>query len=227
MCPFCFIGKRLFDQALDSFPGKDLVEVRWRSYHLFPGVAHQPGRPAREVLAEVKGLSPRAMQDAIDQVSTLGKTVGISFDFGALQMADTTDALRLVHLAARHGRGGRMKERLFQAFFEQGRNLEDAATLVALGREVGLAESEVREMLASRLYADEFEADVMEARQRGIRGIPFFLLNGRDAYFGSRPVADFQEALAGALADWQRAVPTVRQGAAAPGDSCGLDGQCA
>jgi predicted DsbA family dithiol-disulfide isomerase len=225
MCPFCFIGKRLFDEALGAFAHHDLVQVVWKSYRLFPDVRYLEGSDACTVLAEVKGLTRSSMQQAIAHVTALGKDVGIRFDFDRLKMVDTFDALRLVHWAATHDLGSEMKERLFQAFFEEGLNLEDHQVLTQLGQEVGLDAQATAVMLSSHAYADEVGSDVAQAREIGVRGIPFFVLDRRQALSGAQSVAGFKTLLQTAFDKWTQQATSLAT-TVMSGQSCALDGQC-
>lgn len=225
MCPFCFIGKRIFDEALNAFAHKDRIQVVWKSYRLFPDVRYQEGSDACTVLAQVKGLATSSMRQAIMHVTELGQDIGIRFDFDRLKMVDTLDALRLVHWAASHDLGSEMKERLFQAFFEEGLNLEDHQVLVQLGKTVGLDAQATEVMLASHAYAEEVESDVAQARQIGVRGIPFFVLDRRQALSGAQSTAGFTALLQTAFDEWEQKA-TSSAAPAMSGESCSLDGQC-
>ena len=225
MCPFCFIGKRKFDEALAAFAHKDKIQVVWKSYRLFPDVRYSEGSDTCAVLAKVKGLSTSSMRQAMAHVTALGRDVGIRFDFDRLKMADTFDSLRLVHFAATRDLGSEMKERLFQAFFEEGQNLEDHQILAQLGKEVGLDAQAAKTMLTSTAYADEVENDVAQARQIGVRGIPFFVLDRQHALSGAQSVAGFTALLQTAFDGWERQTPSLAEEAMA-GESCTLDGQC-
>ncbi|MFJ9451822.1 DsbA family oxidoreductase [Herbaspirillum sp. NPDC101397] len=229
MCPFCFIGKRLFDKALDAFAHKGQIQVVWKSYRLFPDVRYQEGSDACTVLAKTKGLARSSMQQAIAHVTALGRDVDIRFDFDRLQMVDTFDALRMVHWAAMHDLGNdlgsKMKERLFQAFFEEGLNLEDRRVLAQLGDELGMDASATEIMLSSRAYAAEVEEDVAQASQIGVRGIPFFVLDRKQALSGAQSAAAFSTLLHTAFDGWQqKTVPPAE--VAMSGESCSLNGQC-
>ena len=225
MCPFCFIGKRLFDEALGAFAHREKIQLVWKSYRLFPHVRYQEGSDACSVLAKVKGLTKSSMQQAIAHVTALGRDVSIRFDFDRLKMVDTFDALRLVHWAATHDLGSEMKERLFQAFFEEGKNLEDRHVLTQLGEMVGLDAQATLQILSSQAYVAEVQDDVAQAGQVGVRGIPYFVLNRRQTLSGAQSVAGFTALLQTAFDEWeQKAAPA--KPAMMSGESCSLDGQC-
>lgn len=225
MCPFCFIGKRKFDEALAAFGHKDKIQVVWRSYRLFPEVRYHEGSDACAVLAKVKGLTTSSMRQAMAHVTALGRDVDIRFDFDRLKMVDTFDSLRLVHLAATRDLASEMKERLFQAFFEEGQNLEDHQILAQLGKEVGLDAQAAKAMLTSAAYADEVENDVAQAGQIGVRGIPFFVLDRQQALSGAQSIAGFTALLQTAFDGWNQNIPSPAK-KTMPGESCTLDGQC-
>jgi len=195
MCPFCYIGKRRLENALDQFPQKDQVEVVWHSYQLDPELQHVPGQTINEMLAQKKGWSVQQAKKMNDQVVAMANEVNLNYDLDKAIPANTFDAHRLIHLAAKHHLQDQAKEQLLAAYFTAGKNVGDAETLVQIGTEIGLPETEIREMLASNKYANEVLLDGYQAQQMGISGVPFFVLNQKYGISGAQPSEAFLQAL--------------------------------
>ena len=200
MCPFCYIGKRKFERALAQFPERESIEIEWKSFQLNPGMKTEPGKNINEYLAEVKGWSVEEAKKMNDRVSQIASAVGITFNFDQAIVANSFDAHRLSHMAKKHGLQDQMEERLFAAYFTEGKNTADHDTLVALGAEVGLDAAEVASMLKSQDYANDVRFDVHEATQFGIRGVPFFVLARKFGVSGAQEPEAFLEALTAAVA---------------------------
>jgi predicted DsbA family dithiol-disulfide isomerase len=195
MCPFCYIGKRKFENALAQFANKEEVEVEWHSYQLQPDAQHVPGKSTYDFLAEIKGISREQAKQMNDRVATMAEAEGLKYDFDKVQVANTFDAHRFTHLAAKHGLQNEAEERLFAAHFTEGKNVQDHDTLVQLGKEIGLKEADVRSMLASDALTDDVNKDIHIARQIGVSGVPFFVINNKYGISGAQPSEVFLSAL--------------------------------
>lgn len=201
MCPFCYIGKRRFEEALAAFPERDRVEAVWRSFRLDPGTASRPGRSVVEYLAERKGWSLEQSRQALDRVTRMAAVAGLSYDFDRAVVADSYDAHRLVQLAKARGRADAVEKGLFRAYFTEGRDISDHAVLAVIAREAGLDEAEARRSLAEGAYRAEVERDLLEARQVGVTGVPFFVFGRRYAVSGAHESAAFRRVLEQALSE--------------------------
>lgn len=195
VCPFCYIGKRRLELALAEWPGRDRVRVTWKSFQLQPDARTDPSKNAMQSLVERKGWTMEAARAAAADVTARAKAVGLDFDFASTKVANTFDAHRLTHLADARGHGDAMVERLFRAYFTEGRNVGDHATLVALAAEVGLATDEAEQALSTDGLTAEVQRDIDEALQLGINGVPFFVFGGRYAVSGAQDVEVFLEVL--------------------------------
>ncbi|HJP86753.1 MAG TPA: DsbA family oxidoreductase [Gemmatimonadaceae bacterium] len=203
MCPFCYLGKRRFAAALAGIADSDDVDVIWKSFQLNPSLETNPDISVAEYLAREKGLDVRVAEQMNDRVARMSRQDGPIYNFGDVVVANTFDAHRLIHLARAHGRQDQAMERLFSAYFTEGRNVDDRETLIELGRESGLDSDEVRGALESDAYADEVNADIEEARQLGINGVPFFVFDRKYAVSGAQESAVFQQALERAVSEWR------------------------
>jgi predicted DsbA family dithiol-disulfide isomerase len=223
-CPWCYIGKRRLEAALEQFPHRDEVEVVWRSYQLDPTAPPQDSRSSNERLAQKYGVSPQQAEAMHERVTRVAATEGLDYRFDRLRPANTFDAHRLIHLAKAHGLQDAMKERLMKAYFTDGLVISDPVTLIQLGEEVGLKGDDIRAMLAGDAYADDVKADQQWAVELGITGVPFFVLASKYGVSGAQPTETFVMALEKA---WQESQPLVTiQGAdSADAGQCD-DGAC-
>jgi predicted DsbA family dithiol-disulfide isomerase len=189
-CPWCAVGRAHLQQALDTFratPGAPEVTVRWRSFELDPTAPKVREGDYVQRLADKYGMPRAQMDEMTRQMEARGRALGIPFDFSDMHPGNTFDAHRLLHLAHEHGVQDALKDRLFRAYFGEGAAVGLVDTLVPLAVEVGLDEAEVREVLASDRYADAVRADEMAARQMGVSGVPFFVIDRRYGVSGAQP----------------------------------------
>ena len=201
VCPWCYIGKRKLEAALARLreePGL-AVTVRWHPFELNPDLPAQ-GMPRAAYLEAKFGGAARA-DEIYARVRAVGAEVDIPFAFERIRLQpNTLDAHRLITWAQARGGADALVERLFRAYFTEGRYIGDVDELVALAAEVGLPAGESRTMLAADAYRGEVEAEFREARDAGISGVPFFIFNGRTAISGAHDPETLLEAIAAARA---------------------------
>src|SRR5690606_24241512 len=177
MCPFCYIGKRKFEKALEAFPQRERIDVEWKSYELMPHLEPGTVQDLQQMLVESKGMEMDQVKAMNARVASAGKQVGIDFNFERALAVNTKMAHRLIHFAKAQGKQHEAEEMLFHAFFTDGKNVGDLGTLVELGEMLGLDPGAVKVALEDGSYAEDVERDVYEARQVGVRGVPFFVMN--------------------------------------------------
>jgi len=204
VCPWCFIGKRRFETALDRFEHRADVEVEFRSFELNPNAEFQPEGTLEEALARKYGVSLEQAHAMNARVVDAAAGEGLQYRFDIARRGNTFDAHRLIHLAAADGLQAAMKERLMAAYFMEGRAIGDRDTLVELAGEVGVDPGRARAALDSDEYADDVRADEREAAELGITGVPFFVINRRYGVSGAQPPEVMLKALA---AGWEEATP--------------------
>lgn len=195
MCPFCYIGKRKFEIALNQFSGKDKVEIEWRSFQLNPDMKTDPDKSINEYLSESKGWTLDYTRKANEHVTAIAKQVGLIYNFDKAVVANSFDAHRLSHLAKKYGLQNQTEEKLFSAYFTEGKNTADHETLVQIGTESGLNEEEVRTMLKGKDFEDAVRQDIYYAQQLGINAVPFFLFDDKYAVTGAQESATFLKVL--------------------------------
>jgi predicted DsbA family dithiol-disulfide isomerase len=225
VCPWCYIGKRRFERALADFAHRDEVEVLWRSFELDPA-ARPSGAittPHAERLAAKYGRTTEQAQQMLDHMTETAAAEGLTFRFDLSRTGNTFDAHRLLHLALEHGLQDELKERLDRATFGEGLSVSDHDELAALAVEVGLSESDVRDVLASDRYAGAVRADEAQAQAYQISGVPFFVVDGRYGVSGAQPPEQIARVLAKA---WQEKHPVTVLAGGGEGDAC-EGGSCA
>jgi protein disulfide-isomerase len=195
MCPFCYIGKRKLEAALEHFEHKDGVEIVWHSFQLDPTVQAKPGADLYSYLAERKGQTRDWSVKMHQQVAQMAQGEGLTYNFDKAVIANSFNAHRLIQLAKKHGLGDAAEEALFEAYFTDGKDVNDNNTLTQLGIEIGLSAIETGEMLNSNAYEAEVNADVQRAQMLGISGVPFFVINDKYGISGAQPKELFSEAL--------------------------------
>jgi predicted DsbA family dithiol-disulfide isomerase len=200
-CPFCWLGKRRFEHALRAFDRPDLVDVVWKSFQLNPGLRTDPSIRIHDHLAGIKGMDPAAARARNAQLAEAGRREGLAYDFDGIVVANTFDAHRLIQMSKAEGTADEAEERLFRAYFGEGKNVADRGVLADLGVEVGLERDAVAAALAGDDYADAVRADVTEARELGIDGVPFFVIDRRYGVSGAQDPEVFVKALEQALED--------------------------
>jgi len=225
-CPWCYIGLHRFYSALDGFEHAGDVSVRLRSFQLDPGLPSSFDGSEVDYLAASKGLDRSRAAAMTEQVAAVGAADGLRFDFGALAVANSRRAHRLLHLAQRHDPSGRaareLKQALLTAHFADGRSIWDAEVLTDLATGVGLPEQDVAAAIDSAELDQEVAADIERAGQLGVHAVPTFVIEEKYAISGAQPV----EAFAAALDQvWHELNPqpliTIPGGA---GPACGPDG---
>lgn len=221
VCPFCYIGKRKFEKALEGFAAKDKVEIEWKSFQLDPDMKPIEGQSVHEYLGRRKGGTTADGKRMNDGMAAIAKEVGLEYDFDNAIISNTLTAHRLLHFAKEQGVQNEMKERLFKAYYTEGKNIGDINTLVQLAEEVGLKPDAVREALESGAYEEDVRKDQYYAYQVGVQGVPFFVFNNKYAVSGAQPPEVFAQVLDKV---WQEEKPVlvVDQGAG----FCDIDGNC-
>ena len=225
MCPFCYIGKRKFEAALDQFAHKEQVQLVWKSFQLSPGLKTQPDKNVHQFLAEHKGISLERAKQMNDYVTQLAAQVGLTYNFDKAIVANSLNAHRFTHFAKQYGKQNEAEELLFRAYFTDGKNTDDYTTLIALGKEIGLDTAALQTALENGSYADAVRADIHEAGELGVQGVPFFVFNRRYAVSGAQDSKAFLGALQQSFSEWEAANPAV-QLAITEGQSCKADGTC-
>jgi predicted DsbA family dithiol-disulfide isomerase len=195
VCPWCYIGKRRFEAALAAFPERQDVDVRYRSFELDPSRSADTGQTLDQMLASKYGVSLEQAAAMNERVTSVAAGDGLAYRLDRARPGNTFDAHRLTHLAAEMGIQDAVVERLRAGYFTEGAAIGDHEVLARLATHAGLDAASVRETLSSSRFADEVRADESTARQLGITGVPFFVIDRRVGVSGAQSA----EVLLGAL----------------------------
>ena len=195
VCPFCYIGKRRFEAALEKFTHQEYVLVEYKSFELDPNAEVNPGKTMNELLAGKYGLSIEKAKEMNDSVIRQAADVGLIYNFDNMQPTNTFDAHRLAQHAIKYDKGNEMTERLLKAYFTDSAHIGDHQTLIKLAVEIGLDQEEVKAILQSCKNTKNVRLDQEQAQEMGVQGVPFFVFNEKYAVSGAQPTEVFIEVL--------------------------------
>lgn len=223
-CPWCYLGKHRFESGLAQFAHRDQVEVIWRSYQLDPDAPRTTDKTLDETLAEKHGMSLAQATALNEQMTEMAAKEGLDYHFERTRYSNSFDAHRLIQLARLRGRQSEIEERLFKAYFTEGKTIGDTDTLVGLAVDAGLDAEEARAVLMSDTHADDVRADIERGARLGIRGVPFFVIDSQYGVSGAQSPQAFQQALQQV---WTETHPLVSlgdpsDGSVCVGDSCAV-----
>jgi predicted DsbA family dithiol-disulfide isomerase len=199
VCPWCYIGKRRFEQALAEFDGRDEVEVVWRSFELDPGAPREQNSPSADLLARKYGMTVEQARASEARLAEVAAGEGLEYRLAETRRGNSFDAHRLLHLALEQGKQDELKERLLRAYFAEGEAIGSPEVLARLAEEVGVTGA--AEVLDSDRFAEEVQADERRAQLLGIHAVPFFVIDERYGIEGAQPAELITRALEQARAE--------------------------
>lgn len=194
-CPFCYIGKRHLEKALETFSRRRDVQIEWHSFELDPEANPPKGADNADLLAKKYGKDRNWAIEMNQNMTQMAARAGLDFHMEKVIPANSFNAHRLIHLAKEQGTQDAMKEKLLEAKFVRGMDINDQNTLSELAKEVGLKPDTVHELWSSERFHKDVRADEIEASRLGIRGVPFFVFNSEVGLSGAQPVSVFSEVL--------------------------------
>ncbi len=198
-CPWCYIGKRNLEAGV---AGSEVpVNVTFHSFELSPDTPLDFEGTTIDYLADRKGMPRDQVQQMLDHVTNVAKNAGLEYHFDKVKQTNTVKAHELLHFAKAHGKQAEMKERLMAANFTEGLNLASIDQLVQLAGDVGLDADAARSALENDEFLPAVRADQAQAREYGIQGVPFFVINNKYAISGAQPAEAFAQALARVAAE--------------------------
>ena len=225
VCPFCTIGKRHLELALENFEHRDDVDITFHSFELDPSIEAEPTMNLVDKIAHKYGISTEQSEASQQDIANRAAQVGLTFNYRDAKFGNTFDAHRLTHLAVKHDLGLEAQQRLMLAYFTEGRNIARHDELQRIGEEIGLPADEVQDLLAGDAYAQEVRADEAAAGQLGISGVPFFIFDNKYAVSGAQPVELFEQALKQTWDEREPKLVSLNSDADAPaceGDNCAI-----
>jgi len=195
MCPFCYIGKRKFEAALAQFDTNEAIEIEWKSFLLSPELKTDPSKNSHQFLAEHKGISLEEATGMNDYVTNMAAQVGLTYNLDKSVVANSFNAHRFLHFAKQNGKQQEAEELVFKAYFTDGKNVDDAQTLMDIAAGLGLDTQALATAMAGGAYVEDVLADIDEAQQLGVRGVPFFVFDRKYAVSGAQDPVVFLETL--------------------------------
>ena len=187
VCPWCYLGKRRFEKALEQYEHRDEVTVEWRSFELDPGAPPESEGSIAEYIARKYGTTVEDIRARHAQMTEMAAAEGIDFRFDLTRRANSFDGHRLIALARAHGLQDAMNERLLRAHHSEGALISDHDVLRRLAAEAGLPEDEVADTLASDRYAEDVREDERTAQAFDITAVPCFVVDRRRGLSGAHP----------------------------------------
>jgi predicted DsbA family dithiol-disulfide isomerase len=201
VCPWCYIGKRRFERALESFGHRDDVEVVYRSFELDPDAPTGSATPTIQVLATKYRMSVQQAYDAQREMEQRAAADGLEFRMEELRSGNTRDAHRLLHLAKAHGVQAELAERLYRAYFTEEKSVFDHESLTDIAVSAGLDRGEVSRVLAGEEYLDAVTTDEAMAQELGASAVPLFVVDRRYGFSGAQPPEAIAQVLEQAWAE--------------------------
>lgn len=202
MCPFCYIGKRHIEKAIDTLAFKGEIDIEWKSYQLNPDYNNTTNEDLYAYLSRSKGMPLAQAKQMTVQVEEMASNVGLNIDFGTSIPANSFNAHRLIHFAASKGLQNEAEEALFAAHFINGKDIAKTEILIELAENLGLDKIEAENVLQSDAFAEAVRYDIYESQQIGVRGVPYFVLDRKYALSGAQPIEVFAQAITQSFEEW-------------------------
>ena len=222
-CPFCYVGKKKFENALEKFSNNKDIEVVWHSFQLDPYLKSQPERDPYDFFTEAKGISLQQAKMMHQHAYNAGKEAGINFNFDNQKVANSYKGHLLIQLAKSKGLANEMEEELFKAQFINAKNIDDDNDLIEIGKNVGFTKDEVKDALNSEIFKNKITEDEYLSRQIGVRAVPFFVFNDKYGVSGAQSPEVFLEVLEKSYEEFSAGDKGLQL---IQGDSCDVDGNC-
>lgn len=195
VCPFCYMGKTAFEEALNKFPQKEELDIEFKSYQLDPDTPPYTGQNFYEGMAEKFGGVEKSKQ-MMAGIAEQAKASGLDFQFDTMKPANTFDAHRLMKFARKHNKDFALSEKIFYANFTESKDIGNSEVLAGLAESVGLDKEEALKILEDKsTFANEVAKDIEEARQFEITSVPSFVFDRKYLLSGAQSVDAFTEAL--------------------------------
>lgn len=226
VCPFCYIGKRRMEEAINHLDFKSEIEIEFKSFELNPNAPKSYAGNINELIAKKYGIPVSQAKSSNDQIVAQAKAIGLNYDFDEMKPTNTFDAHRLAHYASEQGRQDVLSERLLRAYFIEGKDLSNFEVLASLAKEVGLDYDNAIGILKSDQYHDAVRKDESDARKLNISGVPYFVINGKYVISGAQPTAVFLQSLRKIKADEIKVESENSEASNNASVGICMDGQC-
>jgi len=193
ICPWCFIGKAKLDRALESRPEHQFA-VEWHPFQLNPLMPPE-GMDRREYL-ELKFGGRKGAVDVYGQIARAAQEAGVTVNFEKINRTPSTlDAHRLIHWAGTEGVQPPVVTKLFHAYFQDGKDISDPEVLTSIAASAGMDGAVVAKLLAQDTDKDDIRNRDAHARERGVRGVPCFIVDNHYVIQGAQPTETWQKVI--------------------------------
>jgi len=207
-CPYCYIGKRRLEKALENFSDREDIDISFKSFELDPSASYKTTTNTRDRISAKYRISIQKAQQMIDSITEHAKRVGLDYNYGTTRYTNTFDAHRIAKYAETKGKGLEISEKLLHAYFNENKQMSDHKVLTDIAIEIGLNKLEVENILKKKKFAADVRNDERESDRLGIQAVPFFLINGKYSISGVQSSKVFKKAIEKALQEekiWERA----------------------
>jgi predicted DsbA family dithiol-disulfide isomerase len=222
-CPFCYIGKRRLEKAIDRLNLNQSITIEWKSFLLNPNLTTNPDINMVQSLSDSKGWSIPQTQQLMKQVVDMAATEDLAFNFDIAKVANTSKAHRLLQLAKFNDKGNELKEALLEAYFIKGINVDDDQELLKIAEKSGLKKEDIMQCLKTDLFKDQVLKNINEAQEIGVRGVPFFVIDRKFGISGAQPVEVFVDTLNKAISE---SIEIIENKNSNDNTVCDVDGNC-
>ena len=217
-CPYCYIGERQLEKALESFSDKESIEISYKAFELDPTASYKVTTTTKDRVARKYGYTSEQAQQMIDNVTKYAKSVGLEYHYDTVRYTNTFDAHRIAKYAETKGKGAKISEKLFHAYFTENKEMSDHKALTDIAVEIGLDKLEVEDVLKNKKFSEDVRNDEYEASRLRIHAVPFFLINGKYSLSGAQPPEAFEKIFKKVLKEEKIEVDNLG------GMVCGIDG---
>jgi predicted DsbA family dithiol-disulfide isomerase len=184
VCPFCYLGTRQLNEAVQQFAHRDAVTIRHRAFELDPHAKPSYDRPLAELVAAKYQIPMEQVHAMHDRLLNNAQSLGMTWSLDTAQPTNTFDAHRVIALASSQGLGDEASDRLFRAYFSEGELISDHERLSALAEEIGVRD--VDALWGGDAFSGDVRADEEAAQELGISGVPAFVMDAKFMVSGAQ-----------------------------------------
>lgn len=194
-CPYCYIGEKKLEKAIDELALHKDVEISFRSFQLNEKAVRQENVDLNTLISNKYGITYDQAKAANQGIIQGAKEVGLNYDFDIIKPGNTGLAHEVYKYCASLGKGQEMVDLLFSSYFEKGRDISSEEVLIDLGQRVGVAKDDLERLLSERSFMKAVKDDQKKAFELGISSVPFFIIDDKYTVSGAQSVANFKEVL--------------------------------
>lgn len=195
VCPFCYMGERKFEMALEQFSHKEEVSIEFKSFELNMDKTDYKGKDIHQIIADKYGISYEDAKENNDKIVHAASEVGLQYRFDILKLNNTRLAHQIAQYAKSVGKGNELVNRFFKGYFEEGQDIGDKDTLLKMSQEVGLDRLDLTAMLETNTFDRLVSEDEQLASRLGINSVPYFVIDNKYAVSGAQNPDYFLQAL--------------------------------